>query len=92
MAQSQAAACNCSDADAMVDGKDFVRFWVHNGFVNIKEEKMCATILLYFTYLPRTYAAHGYDMVDVKICSVFAAMGADIVVQVKITWQLCDNS
>ena len=26
----------------MVDGRDFVRYWVHNGFVNINSEKMCA--------------------------------------------------
>ena len=25
-----------------MDGRDFVRYWVHNGFVNIDSEKMCA--------------------------------------------------
>ena len=24
-----------------MDGRDFVRYWVHNGFVNIDSEKMC---------------------------------------------------
>lgn len=33
IAQSQAAATE-EDRKHMVHGKDFVRFWVHNGFVN----------------------------------------------------------
>lgn len=41
IAQSQAAACQCGDKDHLVDGRDFVRFWLHNGFVNIDSEKMC---------------------------------------------------
>lgn len=45
IAQSQAAArCSC-DADHLVDGKDFVRYWVHNGFVNVDSEKMCVSTL-----------------------------------------------
>ena len=28
----------------MVDGRDFVRYWVHNGFVNVNSEKMCALL------------------------------------------------
>ena len=42
LAQSQAAGCRCGDAEHMVDGRDFVRYWVHNGFVNVDAEKMCA--------------------------------------------------
>ena len=33
LAQSQAASCSC-DQEHMLDGTDFVRLWVHNGFVN----------------------------------------------------------
>jgi cysteinyl-tRNA synthetase len=43
LAQSQAAGCRCGDQEHMVGGRDFVRFWMHNGFVNIDSEKMCAT-------------------------------------------------
>ena len=39
LAQSEAAACGC-ERDAAPDGADFVRFWVHNGFVNVDAEKM----------------------------------------------------
>ena len=34
LAQSQAAACRC---DAEHRPSDFVRYWVHNGFVNVDE-------------------------------------------------------
>ena len=33
MAQAQAAASSC-DCEQMPGGRDFVRFWLHNGFVN----------------------------------------------------------
>lgn len=34
LAQSQACACDSDRAQMANDGKDFVRFWMHNGFVN----------------------------------------------------------
>ena len=36
LAQSQAAACSC-DREAMPGGQDFVRHWMHVGFVNGKD-------------------------------------------------------
>ncbi len=34
IAQSQAAACDHDRQHMTGDGKDFVRYWMHNGFVN----------------------------------------------------------
>jgi cysteinyl-tRNA synthetase len=45
IAQCQAAACNCSDKDHLKDGRDFVRYWMHNGFVKVEAEKMCGPFL-----------------------------------------------
>ena len=36
IAQSQACACESDRAQMANDGQDFVRFWLHNGFVNGK--------------------------------------------------------
>lgn len=33
LVQSQAACAPC-EAERLQDGRDFVRFWLHNGFVN----------------------------------------------------------
>eukprot|EP00210_Caulerpa_lentillifera_P006560 g6265.t1 len=42
--QSQAAASPC-DREVMVNGgTDFVKYWVHNGFVNINDEKMSKSL------------------------------------------------
>ena len=43
LAQSQAAAEPC-DKDLMINGTDFVRYWMHNGFVTIGEEKMSKSL------------------------------------------------
>lgn len=49
LAQSQAAAC-CGDKDHMCnDGTDFVRYWVHNGFVTVDSEKMSKSLGNFFT-------------------------------------------
>lgn len=48
LAQSQAAACGC-DRDHMPGGVDFVRYWVHNGFVNVDSEKMSKSLGNFFT-------------------------------------------
>jgi cysteinyl-tRNA synthetase len=40
LAQSQAAA-GCEGCGELVGGRDFVRYWLHNGFVNVDAEKMC---------------------------------------------------
>ena len=40
LAQSQAAACGCDSEHRPNGGADFVRYWVHNGFVNVDAEKV----------------------------------------------------
>ena len=39
-AQSEAACCNNDQAGGSEDSR-LARFWMHNGFVNIDNEKMC---------------------------------------------------
>lgn len=48
IAQSQAAADE-EDRHVMAHGRDFVRFWVHNGFVNVDSEKMSKSLGNFFT-------------------------------------------
>lgn len=38
IAQCQACACERDKQQMENDGTDFVRFWLHNGFVNGKQE------------------------------------------------------
>jgi len=49
IAQSQAAACGCNDEQHLHNGQDFVRYWVHNGFVNVDSEKMSKSLGNFFT-------------------------------------------
>lgn len=43
LAQSQAACC---EPDPSSDQSRLARFWMHNGFVNINNEKMYSPLLL----------------------------------------------
>jgi hypothetical protein len=52
LAQSQAAACAC-DREAMPGGVDFVRYWMHVGFVNGARARSSAE-LSRVTQLPRS--------------------------------------
>lgn len=48
LAQCQAAVpCGCRGE--LHDGRDFVRYWVHNGFVNVDSEKMSKSLGNFFT-------------------------------------------
>eukprot|EP00891_Asterochloris_glomerata_P001720 jgi/Astpho2/1720/fgenesh1_pm.00032_%23_20_t len=49
IAQSQAAACDHDRQHMTGDGKDFVRYWMHNGFVNVDSEKMSKSLGNFFT-------------------------------------------
>ena len=53
LAQSRAAACGCGEAHGSQhsDGRDadFVRYWMHNGFVNVDSEKMSKSLGNFFT-------------------------------------------
>ena len=54
LAQSRAAACGCGTAHGSQHsdsgaGADFVRYWVHNGFVNVDSEKMSKSLGNFFT-------------------------------------------
>lgn len=49
IAQSQAAACDCDRPHMGSDGTEFVRFWLHNGFVNVDAEKMSKSLGNFFT-------------------------------------------
>mmetsp|Transcript_14362 Transcript_14362/g.43369 ORF Transcript_14362/g.43369 Transcript_14362/m.43369 type:complete len:624 (-) Transcript_14362:2418-4289(-) len=49
LAQSEAAACSCDKEHMAGGGKDFVRWWVHNGFVNVDSEKMSKSLGNFFT-------------------------------------------
>ena len=49
IAQSQAAACECDRPHMGAGGTDFVRFWLHNGFVNVDAEKMSKSLGNFFT-------------------------------------------
>jgi cysteinyl-tRNA synthetase len=53
LAQSRAAACSChtEHGSQHSDGEDgeFVRYWVHNGFVNVDSEKMSKSLGNFFT-------------------------------------------
>lgn len=42
LAQSEAACC---DVEPGSEQNRLARFWLHNGFVNINNEKMCAPVL-----------------------------------------------
>ena len=44
LAQSQACACDSDRAEMADGGKDFVRFWMHNGFVN--GELACSGVII----------------------------------------------
>ncbi|EFJ50479.1 hypothetical protein VOLCADRAFT_58337 [Volvox carteri f. nagariensis] len=46
LAQSQAA---CGYPDQLHNGTDFVRYWLHNGFVNVDSEKMSKSLGNFFT-------------------------------------------
>ncbi|KAK9908941.1 hypothetical protein WJX75_005015 [Coccomyxa subellipsoidea] len=48
LVQSQAAACDC-DTEHMPDQQDFVRWWMHLGFVNVDSEKMSKSLGNFFT-------------------------------------------
>ncbi|KIY97033.1 cysteinyl-tRNA synthetase [Monoraphidium neglectum] len=48
LAQSQAAA-GCCDKPHLHEGTDFVRLWMHNGFVNVDSEKMSKSLGNFFT-------------------------------------------
>ncbi|EIE25292.1 tRNA synthetase class I (C) family protein [Coccomyxa subellipsoidea C-169] len=48
LVQSQAAACEC-DRENMLDHRDFVRWWMHLGFVNVDSEKMSKSLGNFFT-------------------------------------------
>ncbi|KAK9804172.1 hypothetical protein WJX73_008335 [Symbiochloris irregularis] len=48
IAQAQAAAGE-QDREHMPHGREFVRFWVHNGFVNVDSEKMSKSLGNFFT-------------------------------------------
>jgi len=48
LAQSQ-AACSCCDKPQLHEGTDFVRYWLHNGFVNVASEKMSKSLGNFFT-------------------------------------------
>ena len=41
IAQSQAAACDHDRQHMTRDGRDFVRYWMHNGFVNGEQDSRC---------------------------------------------------
>lgn len=49
IAQSQAAACDCDREHMANGGTDFVRYWLHNGFVNVDAEKMSKSLGNFFT-------------------------------------------
>ena len=49
LAQSRAAACECDVPHMANGGRDFVRFWLHNGFVNVDTEKMSKSLGNFFT-------------------------------------------
>ena len=49
LAQSRAAACECDVPHMANGGRDFVRFWLHNGFVNVDAEKMSKSLGNFFT-------------------------------------------
>ncbi|KAK9837818.1 hypothetical protein WJX74_005695 [Apatococcus lobatus] len=59
LAQSQAASCSC-DQEHMRDGTDFVRLWVHNGFVNVDSEKMSKSLGNFFTIRDVTRQYHPF--------------------------------
>ncbi|KAK9821794.1 hypothetical protein WJX81_005729 [Elliptochloris bilobata] len=48
LVQSQ-AACNACDVERLQNGRDFVRWWMHNGFVNVDSEKMSKSLGNFFT-------------------------------------------
>ncbi|BDA41580.1 Cysteine-tRNA ligase [Coccomyxa sp. Obi] len=48
LVQSQAAACDC-DKENMLEQRDFVRWWMHLGFVNVDSEKMSKSLGNFFT-------------------------------------------
>ena len=43
------AACSCCDKPQLHQGTDFVRYWLHNGFVNVDSEKMSKSLGNFFT-------------------------------------------
>lgn len=49
IAQSQACACDNDRQQMANNGTDFVRFWMHNGFVNVDSEKMSKSLGNFFT-------------------------------------------
>ena len=49
LAQSWASACECDRPHLANGGRDFVRFWLHNGFVNVDAEKMSKSLGNFFT-------------------------------------------
>ncbi len=53
LAQSRAAACGCGTGHGSQHSgggdADFVRYWVHNGFVNVDSEKMSKSLGNFFT-------------------------------------------
>ncbi|KAL3143574.1 hypothetical protein ABBQ38_002371 [Trebouxia sp. C0009 RCD-2024] len=49
IAQCQACASNEDQQHMHNNGTDFVRFWLHNGFVNVDSEKMSKSVGNFFT-------------------------------------------
>lgn len=43
------AAAGCCDKPHLHQGTDFVRYWLHNGFVNVDSEKMSKSLGNFFT-------------------------------------------
>ncbi|KAL0039765.1 hypothetical protein WJX77_007362 [Trebouxia sp. C0004] len=58
IAQSQACACDHDKQQMTNDGIDFVRFWLHNGFVNVDSEKMSKSLGNFFTIRDVTVQYH----------------------------------
>ncbi|CAG9462207.1 unnamed protein product [Pedinophyceae sp. YPF-701] len=63
IAQSQAAACCCDKEHMHNGGVDFVRYWLHNGFVNVDNEKMSKSLGNFFTIRD---IVHQYDPVALR--------------------------
>lgn len=58
IAQSQACSCDHDRQQMGNNGTDFVRFWLHNGFVNVDSEKMSKSLGNFFTIRDVTAQYH----------------------------------
>lgn len=61
LAQSQAAAGPC-EKEVMLNGMDFVRYWMHNGFVNIDEVKMSKSLGNFLTIRDVLESHHAFAL------------------------------